>query len=66
MNTIGAQRPTRASIESNIIQNMSRESLMEIAPAVQQLSEMDLLQLSGGASAEADRLLGTDAPGARG
>jgi len=47
MNTIGAQRPTRASIESNIIQNMSRESLMEIAPAVQQLSENGLAAIVG-------------------
>jgi hypothetical protein len=58
MNINGA---TRASIETSIIQNMSRESLMEIAPAVQQLSEMDLLQLTGrgtnGLSTEADRLL---------
>ena len=44
--TKGTQRPTRASIESNIIQNMSRESLMEIAPAVQQLSKQASISAS--------------------
>ena len=55
MNINGA---TRASIQADMIRNMSRESLMEIAPAVERLSEIDLLQLSGsGANSEADRLL---------
>jgi hypothetical protein len=46
---------------ADMIKNMSRESLMSIAPAVEQLSEIDLLQLSTssthGPSAEAERLL---------
>ncbi|MCL2250079.1 MAG: hypothetical protein FWC13_12525 [Oscillospiraceae bacterium] len=55
MNINGA---TRASITADMIRNMSRESLMEIAPAVERLSELDLLQLSGNDSnSEADRLL---------
>ncbi|MCL2222516.1 MAG: hypothetical protein FWC20_09540 [Oscillospiraceae bacterium] len=55
MNINGA---TRASIQADMIRNMSRESLMEIAPAVEQLSELDLLQLPADrTNTEADRLL---------
>jgi len=53
--------PTRASIETGMINSMSRESLMSIAPAVSQLAQMDLLSLparnAGGPATEADRLL---------